>query len=212
MCFSEACAAFYDMVNRNDALESDEWRDLPPQQQMGWVVPLASMVDLPLLRQIHPVILVAEYLKLHGLPTTLEHNKGTWDRDAYHSGEYIFPSEKKGWLGRSLRPSLSVIVNEWFDPGGVVRVDTITDEMKLRGEWNSNKNDASHGRKGEWKEILKDTIYDKLENARGGDPAIDLLRARKILEENGVNISTEEQVIRALQDHGWEVLYTYEGQ
>lgn len=199
------------MVNRGDALDDDEWRDLPLDQQMGWLVPLSSMIDLPLLRRRHPVILISEYLKLHGLPTSLETSKGYWDRQAYHSGHYIFPSSKNRWTGKYTKPSLSVIVNTWFDPGGVIRTDTIPEEMKERGGWNANLIYSGEGRKGEWKEAMKTRLYEELEKARR-DSVVDWWRAREILQENGFDINSDEKVEATLQENGWEVLYTYEGQ
>ncbi|KZV87093.1 hypothetical protein EXIGLDRAFT_652513 [Exidia glandulosa HHB12029] len=105
-----ACAAFLPMVNRGDALNSDEWRKLPMDQQMAWQVPLELMIDLPKVRRHRNVILVSEYLRLHGLSPHLEASTGRWLRETYHQGEKP--------------PSLFVIKSNEIDPDGVVLVDT----------------------------------------------------------------------------------------
>jgi hypothetical protein len=54
------------MVNKGDAIGWGEWRDLPIEQQMGFRIPIAVMLDIPHLRKTHNVITIAEYLRLQG--------------------------------------------------------------------------------------------------------------------------------------------------
>lgn len=109
---NEECAAFLPMVNRGDALNSDEWRRLPLDEQMAWKMPLEVMIDLPKLRQRRNVILVSEYLRLHGLSPQLEASTGKWLRDVYHQGKDA--------------PSLFIIKGYEFDRD-VVLVDSYPD-------------------------------------------------------------------------------------
>ncbi|KAH7105228.1 hypothetical protein BKA62DRAFT_692126 [Auriculariales sp. MPI-PUGE-AT-0066] len=119
----EVCASFLTMVNRGDALHKDEWRKLPLEQQMGWKLPLGLMIDLPKLRQRHNVLLVSEYLRLHGLGPDLESSTGKWDREAYHSGPQ--------------HPSLYILEGEYSDPAGQLLVDTLPKDSIRRNSVNS---------------------------------------------------------------------------
>ncbi|EJD55335.1 hypothetical protein AURDEDRAFT_140927 [Auricularia subglabra TFB-10046 SS5] len=107
---NNACATFLPMVNRGDALNSDEWRELPMEDQMAWKVPMGLMIDMKQLRKHHSVLLVSEYLRLHNLRPSLEASTGRWLRDAYHEGPHA--------------PSLFVIQNTQIDPTNIVLVDT----------------------------------------------------------------------------------------
>ncbi|PVG00773.1 hypothetical protein CPB86DRAFT_754331 [Serendipita vermifera] len=104
------CANFGRMVNRGDAIGSDEWRELPMERQMAWRLPIDIMLDIPHLRKFHPVILVSEYLKLQGLSVQKEWANGAWHVDEYHRG--------------ATRPSLFIIRNSDYDAFPMVRVDT----------------------------------------------------------------------------------------
>jgi hypothetical protein len=98
------------MVNRGDAVGSDEWRDLPKEMQMAWRLPIDIMLDIPHLRTFHPVVLVSEYLKLQGLSIQKEWANGAWHVDEYHQG--------------AKRPSLFIIRNSDYDSRPMVRVDS----------------------------------------------------------------------------------------
>jgi hypothetical protein len=119
------------MVNRNDALHSDEWKDIPLDQQMGWLIPLEMMIDVPYLRSQDPsfsapkfrhnVLLMSEFLVLQGLNETYIKPDGSWDREYYHSGvdfEY-WGTHHEAAL------DLGVVRNDDYEPQGVVRVDTV---------------------------------------------------------------------------------------
>ena len=47
------------MVNRGDAVGSDDWRVLPIEKQMAFRIPISIMIDLPHLRAHHPVVTVS---------------------------------------------------------------------------------------------------------------------------------------------------------
>ncbi|KAG9125975.1 hypothetical protein FRC07_005383 [Ceratobasidium sp. 392] len=106
-----ACAAFTTMVNRGDALNSDEWRNDPIQQQMGFKLPIGIMLDLTHLRKTHSVVTVEEYLLLHNLSTSVEWSTGHWHPVNYHKTEPPV--------------SLHVISNGDYDPKPLVRVDRL---------------------------------------------------------------------------------------
>jgi len=99
------------MVNRGDALGTDEWRNIPMDRQMGWILPIEIMIDVPHLRKKHNVMLMTEYLYLQGLNLTHVRSNGGWDREYYHSGID--------------RPTLFVIPNNIYDPQDVVRIDIV---------------------------------------------------------------------------------------
>ncbi|QRW05104.1 O-FucT domain protein [Ceratobasidium sp. AG-Ba] len=106
-----ACAAYTTMVNRNDALNSDEWRNAPMDKQMGFKVPIGIMLDLTHIRKTHSVVTVEEYLLLHNLPTTIEWSTGHWHPVNYHKTEPPV--------------SLYTISNSEYDPKPSVRVDRL---------------------------------------------------------------------------------------
>jgi hypothetical protein len=69
------------------------------------------MIDMPKLRARHSVLLVSEYLRLHGLSPNLETSSGRWDREAYHSGPR--------------HPTLYILEAEYSDPAGQLLVDSL---------------------------------------------------------------------------------------
>ncbi|KAG8936607.1 hypothetical protein FRC02_000600 [Tulasnella sp. 418] len=159
------CAAFSHMVNRGDAIGWAEWRDLPIEQQMGWRIPMENMIDLPHLRKTYSVVLIREYLEMHGLDPGIEWSNGAWHDKDYH---------------RNTKPesTLAVIPNKDYDPSGVVRVDTlkgIRDVSKNQGplhqrlletlgdeqalDWETVKKVSE----GLWKSLSDDEITTELE-------------------------------------------------
>lgn len=67
------------------------------------------MLDLPHLREVHPVILASEFYELHELDPHLESLAGDWNR-----GEENMTF-----------PSIHVIPNGEYDPSNIIRVDTL---------------------------------------------------------------------------------------
>ncbi|KAH7905045.1 hypothetical protein BJ138DRAFT_967271, partial [Hygrophoropsis aurantiaca] len=198
------CAAYFPMVNRGDAVNSDEWRKLPEEQQMGWRVPMSTMINITHLRRTQPVLLVSEYLRLHNLSADLEASNGQWDTEKYHQNPSVFDIGARG------PPSLKVIDNWWYDPRRLNRVDSIPDDMKRRGDWNVSK-----GEYGTWNKKEKTDIYLNLQSAlpkKGRQNVLGWDQARSILQNHGiVGISSDEGFEMKLRDNGWEVLYTYDG-
>jgi hypothetical protein len=97
------------MVNRGDAIQSDEWRELPMERQMAWRIPIEIMIDIPHLRSIHPIIFVSEYLRLRGVKTNQERADGQWgDTDYHQNGHYT---------------SNYTLHSSDYDPEEIVRVD-----------------------------------------------------------------------------------------
>jgi hypothetical protein len=193
------------MVNRGDAVHSDEWRELPIEQQMAWQVPISVMFNLTHLQQSHAVITTADYLRLHNISMDLESTDGHWDVDTYHVRD----------TGGDMGPSLHAIENEWYEPDGSVRVDYIPQDMRLRGGWSSEGGDASRDQVGSWTSLTTDSeIYHALTEALpGGRPLIDWDSARRIVED-GERVTPEssvEEIGDVLRENGFEVLYTYDG-
>lgn len=73
------------------------------------------MIDISLIRRTRPIMTVADYLLLQGLPADRETSKGFWDRTNYH---------------KDSKPSLHVIPNGDYD-AGISRVD------KMPLDWHS---------------------------------------------------------------------------
>lgn len=68
------------------------------------------MLDIPHLRQNHPVILTSEFYELHDLDPQFESLAGDWNTG----------------IGTNVTfPSIHIIRNGDYDPSGVVRVDTL---------------------------------------------------------------------------------------
>ena len=67
------------------------------------------MLDIPHLREVHPVILASEFYELHGLDPRSESLAGDWNH-----GE-----------GYTTFPSIHVIPNDRYDPSNIIRVDTL---------------------------------------------------------------------------------------
>ncbi|TDL17253.1 hypothetical protein BD410DRAFT_843798 [Rickenella mellea] len=147
----EVCSAYADTVNRNEVFNSDEWKSQP----LGWRVPITKMMDVPRLRRSQPVIILSDYLRLHGLPPSLETATGYWDRDKYHSQPSVFADEMTKGNAIGGRPSLFVLKNGWYDPTGTVRVDRLPQDLRDRGGWDPRSTDPDNGRVGEWVDSAK---------------------------------------------------------
>jgi hypothetical protein len=116
------------MVNKGDAIGSDQWRELPIEQQMGFRIPISVIVNMTHLRNRQPVITASEYLRLHGQDPESESSSGFWPRHLYHTHPNVFETNK------TKTPSLFIIENHWYNPGGTTRVNYIPEAMKRRGK------------------------------------------------------------------------------
>ena len=192
------------MVNRGDAINSDEWRQLPIEQQMGWRVPMSVMLNLTHLRRFQPVITVAEYLRLHDLPEDLELSNGQWDTQKYHQNPSVYDTHS---------PSLHIIENGWYDPQGLNRVDILSEEMKSRGQWDPLLGDPGKDESGGWPSPSKTDEYLLLEESlKGRQHVLSFDKARQILQSERIpGLNSDEGLTRFLNDIGWEVLYTFDG-
>ncbi|KAK0439354.1 hypothetical protein EV421DRAFT_1713397 [Armillaria borealis] len=173
------CSDYAPMVNKGDVLGSNEWRGLPINQQMAWVLPINLMINITHLRQSHPVITVSDYLRLHGHDSDSEAPDGQWQRVSYHLTENVLTGKI---------PELYVIENERFDPPGTVRVD----EMTAREAY------VSDVEEGEIYRALKDALLE------GDQVSMDWNKAQELL-----GISSDEDLERVIADNGWEVVHTF---
>ncbi|PBK61615.1 hypothetical protein ARMSODRAFT_990619 [Armillaria solidipes] len=176
------CSDYAPMVNRGDVLGSNEWRGLPIDQQMAWVLPINLMINITHLRQSHPVITVSDYLRLHGHDSDSEAPDGQWQRVYYHLTENVLTGKI---------PELYVIENERFDPPGTVRVD----EMIARTDEEAYVSDVEEG---EIYRTLKDALLE------GDQVFMDWNKAQELL-----GISSDEDLERVIADNGWEVVHTF---
>ncbi|KAI0316209.1 hypothetical protein OF83DRAFT_1173097, partial [Amylostereum chailletii] len=206
----DACAEYAEMVNKGDALHSDEWRQLPHDKQMGFRVPIQLMLNLTRMRELHPVVLVSDYLRLHGLPADVEASDGRWQRETYHASPAVFPPHAQD---ADALPTLFVVENHHYDPLGSTRVDRIPYDMKQRGGWTPDGGDPARGERGHWPEALMTATKQKLHNALSVNSAtLGWERARYIVREAGsteYDLDTDEGVEMALRVNGWETLYTF---
>jgi hypothetical protein len=202
---SEACADYAVMVNRGDALGSDEWRELPIEKQMAFRIPISIMIDLPHLRAHHPVITVSEYLRLHELDPEAQSSRGSWERESYHARPNVFESNK------TKTPSLFVIKNQWYDPSGSTRVDYIPQAMKERGNWERYSPSQSQETGGYWPFVVPTDVSRRLANDNSG--VLDLDAAKRVLSsfelEPEVDLDDDKVVEDILNVNGWEVLHTF---
>ncbi|TFY57376.1 hypothetical protein EVG20_g8576 [Dentipellis fragilis] len=204
------CADYAPMVNRGEAIGWSEWSSLPLEQQMGWRIPMSLMLNMTLLRQAHPSILVSDYLRLHGLPLETEFSNGAWQRESYHKNPTVF--ETNG----SKTPSLFVIENKWYDPTGSIRVDSIPDNMKLRGHWSHASMSDETGPTGRWAEQTETPAFKLLMTALPENKfVLDWEAARGALTagdgDETWDVESDEDLEKVLLDNGWEVLYTFRG-
>jgi hypothetical protein len=202
---SDACADYAVMVNRGDAVGSDEWREFPIEKQMVFRIPISIMIDLPRLRAQYPVITVSEYLRLHGLDAEVESSSGHWDRESYHARPNVFESYK------TKTPSLFIIKNQWYDPSGSTRVDHIPQEMKERGSWEPYSPSQSQETGGYWPFVVPTDVSKRLASDKSGvldwDAAKDVLLSSKL--EREVDLGDDRVVEDVLNANGWEVLHTF---
>jgi hypothetical protein len=202
---SDTCADYAVMVNRGDVLESDEWRELPTEQQMAFRIPISVMVDLPRLRAQYPVITVSEYLRLHGQDPEGESIRGLWQKELYHSYPNVFESNK------TKTPSLFVIENQWYEPSDTKRVDHIPQVMKERGNWERYSPSQRQDTGGYWQSVVPTEISKRLANGDSGilewDTAKRILRSSELEPE--VDLDDDKAVENVLNANGWEVLHTF---
>jgi len=207
----KVCADYSIMVNKNDAIGWDEWRELPYEQQMGFRIPISAMIDLPRLRARHPVITASEYLRLHGQDPETESSSGYWYRDLYISHPNVFETNK------TKTPTQFVIENQWYDPHGVNRVDYIPESMRNRGKWEHHFGPEIGETAGYWPAEEPTAISTRLTSALPGgkfvlswETAKSCLAASQIGSE--VDLDNDEVVENVLNVNGWEVLHTFLGQ
>ena len=193
------------MVNRGDATHSDEWRDLPIEQQMAWKIPISTMFNLTHLQQSHAVITTEDYLRLHSLSIDFESTDGHWDVDTYHV---------RNMMG-DMSPSLHAIENGWYDPDEFVRVDYIPQDMRLRGGWSPEGGDPSRDRAGSWTSPPTDTEIHRalMEALPDGRPILDWGTVQRIVTDGRriTSDSSVEEIGDVLRENGFEVIYTYNG-
>jgi hypothetical protein len=214
------------MINKNDAIHSDQWRNLPMDDQMAWYIPLEIMIDIPSLRSKQPVILLSEYLLLQGLDLDRETTNGGWDRSYYHSGLD--------------QPDLYIIPNRKFDPEGIVRVDsyvpkthitrsldglepfirlvnstsTSTTPTSTSNSTNSNStstnstNPMDANAMSQWAYNLDYKLIEFTESKKKW--AINWLEAKMIISEF-LTITNDTIVEDVLERIGWAITHTYEG-
>ncbi|KAH9980621.1 hypothetical protein BJV74DRAFT_887716 [Russula compacta] len=207
----EVCADYAPMVNKTEALSSNEWIGLSIEQQMGFRIPISVMLDLGHLRVRYPVITVSDYLRLHGQDPESESSKGSWLRESYHTHGNVLE------LNGTKRPSLFVIENDWYDPTGTNRVDYIPQAMKRRGKWERYNHTESENQEsvGYWPEEKPTTISKRLWRLVQGDNAIvdwnmaiGALRSSQLQLGRGIDL--DDRVLEdVLNANGWEVLHTF---
>lgn len=174
------------MVNRGDAVGTNEWRELPIEKQMGFVIPIEVMIDIPHLRKHHNVVMMTEYLYLQGLNITRERSNGAWDRDYYHEGYE--------------EPTLYVMPNSVYEPEGMVRVDLMPPVPK--GAVNATGPDSQFGG-------MSDAYLQRA--LQGKDRAfLDWSEAVEALKDPMTSFNATD-VEKTLDDAGWVVLHTWNG-
>lgn len=197
------------MVNRGDAVGNDEWRELPIEQQMAFKISIDKMLNVTLLREIQPVVLVSEFLRLHGLSPDDELSDGTWNRETYHSKVNMVTGQS---------PTLYRMENHWYDPTGSLRVDALPSRVKDQGNWYLDDGDET-GPVGRWaSEESEDPLTKHLSVALGAnrlwlewEEVREVLRAGTALNLwNYDPAQSDEAVEELLTDSTWVVLHTFQ--
>lgn len=212
LIISNVCADYFPMVNRGDAVGWNEWRNMPIDQQMGFRIPIFVMMNITLLRQTQPVVLVSEYLRLHGFTPEDERSNGAWHRAPYNTRPNVF-------TGRV--PSFYGVKNHWYDPPGTIRVDYLSKEVKQRGQWRLDVENDETGPVGIWDaQASVDVLSDSLAKAAreryriwlDWDEMREVLRAGPASEVWGFDKDYSDQELeKMLSSHGWEVVHTFRG-
>jgi hypothetical protein len=196
------------MVNRGDATGSDEWRELPIDQQMAFCIPISVMVNMTHLRNRRPVITASEHLRLHGQDPDNETSDGFWHRDLYHTQANLFEANK------TKTPSLFVIKKHWYGPQGTHRVDYIPEAMKRRGNLDLHPGQDNYHSSAEYWPPVEPTELSGNLLLHGS--SLDWRIAKSILVNSpdlvgDLNLGDDEAVEEVLNAHGWEVLHTFPG-
>jgi hypothetical protein len=183
-------------------MNDDQWRKLPPEEQLGWRIPISTMLNITRMREAHPVILASDYLRMQNLPLNLETGDGHWDREAYHAGE--------------LHPSLFVVKTEWYDEHDIVRVDYLSEDMKAHGGWMIEDEVGDRGSRARWADVEEE----ESETSKGLNACKNHWGiapwgcAVHRLKQNGAgehfDLTTDEGVEAALIHERWEVVHTFE--
>jgi len=145
------------------------------------------MLDLDALRKQVPVVTVAQYLQLHGLPDALEADDGHWDLEAYHPNSSITP------------PSLAVITNKDYDGGlhGVARVDRLP----------ARQIESPHEESPEWE------VYQGLLKLLRMENTVTVGAARQFLKEHtGEEWHSTTGMVEIASKYGFAVVHTYTGE
>ena len=198
------------MVNKGDAIHSEEWRELPIEQQMGFRIPISAVVNMTNLRNRQPVITASEYLRLHGQDPESESSSGFWFREWYHTHPNVFEADK------TKTPSLFIIENHWYRPTGTTRVDYIPEAMKRRGNLDRQPGPENHDGSAEYWPTVEPTELsrDLAETMLSSGSSLDWDTAKNVLVNSSdlignVNLDDDEVVEEVLNVHGWEVLHTF---
>jgi len=183
------CAAFAEMVNRGDAMGSDQWRLLSWEEQMGWKVPMEKMIDMQGLRDAHAVVTMSEYLSLRSLPPNLEQGNGQWSDDIYQVQSRSIPN------------------SEW-DPPEVIRVDQerppfVLDETEPRTVRAFQAREAV-------KTMVEDLMENKSEN-RLHQKLLDWDEVLETMQNMQVDMNDDDDIELFLRAADFEVLHTYRG-
>ncbi|KAF8445925.1 hypothetical protein L210DRAFT_3392510 [Boletus edulis BED1] len=210
------CADEAPMLNRGDAIGWDSWRDLPIEQQMGWQLPITTMINITQLRRFQPVITTAEYLRYAGLPSTHETTSGYWNRSGHHQSPGPFASHGDRMYAK---PTLFVIENARYDPEGVTRVDMIPDVMKERGGWIAGNLGTVQASR--WESHDHDTAQLLLKRLLLDKAVVEWDEARSAVRDLAVqmpevigassDLESDAFLEQILNRYGWEVLYTFQG-
>jgi hypothetical protein len=205
--YSTVCADHATMVNKGEAIGSEEWRELPIEEQMGFRIPISVIVNMTHLRNRQPVITASEYLRLHGQDPESESSSGFWPRQSYHADPTVFETKK------TKAPSLFVIENHWYEPTGTTRVDYIPEAMKRRGALEPHPGTYNYDSSTEyWPPLEPTELSLSLEQAKF-KRFIAWPTAKDLVKSSGqgvdVNLDDDGVIEEILNAHGWEVLHTF---
>ena len=177
---------------------------------MGFRIPISVIVNMTHLRNRQPVITVSEYLRLHGQDPESESSNGFWSHQQYHTHPNVFE------VNRTKTPSLFIIENQWYQYEGTNRVDYIPEAMKRRGYLEGVPKPESYDFDDYWPPLEPTELSRRLTADSPSDCFVIEWRTVEEVLKNSidlvgeVNLNDHKAVEKVLNEHGLEVLHTFE--
>ncbi len=145
------------------------------------------MMDLAHLRHSHAVVTVSEYLRLHGIPESVELTSGHFGKTEYLNTTATPP------------PTLYIIPNNKYDNGpygDLIRVDKLPPPV---GRFSNTTK-------------VTDMLLHHLKSTQRHGHVANLNDVERVLGQAGMKTwNSDEELERMLEEEGWVILYSFGG-